>query len=142
MNARLIPILLAALCLPACSKEGAASSVTDKTVGLADDHGAMVSLGSVKLGEFDVQVAHAGTVEAGKVLAVDVSFAKGKALPTVRAWVGIESGVGSMKAKLAKEGEDKLHGHVAVPKPMPEGAKLWLELEGATPVLASIALKK
>lgn len=141
MNARLIPVLLAALCLPACNKEASATGVTDKTTGL-EDHGAMVKLGAVKLGEFDVQVAQEGKLEAGKEIGVDLTFAKGKALPTVRAWVGIESGVGSMKAKLPKAGEETLHGHVEVPKPLPEGAKIWLELEGATPVLASIAPSK
>jgi hypothetical protein len=48
-----------------------------------------------------------------------------------------------LKAKLAKEGEDGMHGHLEVPKPLPDGSKFWFEVEGATGIAkASIAFRK
>jgi hypothetical protein len=93
------------------------------------EHGPTEPLGDIKLGEYTAQVAQEGKVEPGKEVGVDVTFAKGTALPTLRAWVGIESAVGSMKAKLGKEGDAMLHGHVEVPKPLPAGSALWFEAD-------------
>jgi hypothetical protein len=48
-----------------------------------------------------------------------------------------------LKAKLAKEGEDGMHGHLEVPKPLPDGSKLWFEADGAAGTSkASIAFRK
>lgn len=93
-------------------------------------HGEEVALGQVKLGDYTVDVKQAGKVEAGKEAAFELAFPKGRALPgTVRAWIGVESAQGSLKAKCDKEGDAGMHGHVEAPKPIPAGSMLWLEVE-------------
>lgn len=96
------------------------------------DHGVSTALGSIALGGVQVAVWREGAVEPGKELGVDLAFPAGAALPpAVRAWVGVEAGTGSRKAKLEKETETVLHGHVEVPKPLPEGSALWIEVDTA-----------
>ena len=46
--------------------------------------------------------------------------------------IGIESGVGSAKAKASEETPDNWHTHAEVPNPIPAGAKFWAEVEPAT----------
>ena len=152
MKTQCLSVLVASFLFAACGKEAHVHTPGDghgKETGHTDDHaagghGAMASLGSIQLGSVAVEVSQEGTVEAGKEVAVDLSFAKGKPVPsTVRAWVGVESAAGSLKAKLAKEGEDGMHGHLEVPKPLPDGSKLWFEADGAAGTSkASIAFRK
>ncbi len=154
MKTKLIPVLVASFLFAACGKEAHVHSPGDghgKEAGHTDDHtddhaddhagghGSMVKLGSIQLGGVAVEVSQEGTVEAGKEVGVDLSFAKGAAVPgTVRAWVGVESAAGSLKAKLSG-----MHGHLEVPKPLPEGSKFWFEVEGAAGTTkASIAFRK
>lgn len=151
MKPKLFPVLVLSVLFAACGKEAHVHTPGDghgKEAGHTDDHGggghgSMASLGSIQLGGVAVEVKQEGTVEAGKEAGVDLSFAKGAAVPdTVRAWVGVESAAGSLKAKLGKEG-DGMHGHLEVPKPLPEGSKFWFEVEGATGTSkASIAFRK
>jgi len=47
----------------------------------------------------------------------------------VRAWIGVESGQGSMKGRLTKETERIVHGHIEVPDPIPASSKCWIEIE-------------
>jgi hypothetical protein len=68
-------------------------------------------------GAFDLQVS--GYPAGGKPKAV-------------RFWVGVESGDGSVKARADEEKPDTWHTHVDVPKPIPAGSKLWVEVEPAT----------
>jgi|JRYL01.1.fsa_nt_gb hypothetical protein len=152
MKTQCLSVLVASFLFAACGKEAHVHTPGDghgKETGHTDDHaagghGAMASLGSIQLGSVAVEVSQEGTVEAGKEVGVDLSFAKGKPVPsTVRAWVGVESAAGSLKAKLAKEGEDGMHGHLEVPKPLPDGSKLWFEADGAAGTSkASIAFRK
>ncbi|MBX3464536.1 MAG: hypothetical protein KF830_15310 [Planctomycetes bacterium] len=94
------------------------------------DHGEEHPLGELTLGAHTFRVVQEGDIQAGKEGAINLVFAKGKALPgTARAWIGVESAQGSMKARLAKEGNDTLHGHVEVPKVIPDGSKVWIEIE-------------
>jgi len=94
-------------------------------------HGAEAALGEVKVGTYTVKVT-AGAIEPGKEAEIDLTFADGVALPgTVRGWIGIESGVGSMKTKFGEEGATGMHAHVEVPKPLPAGSMLWVEIEAA-----------
>ncbi len=147
MKTKLLPVLVASFFIAACGKEAHVHTPGDshgKEAGHTDDHddggqGSMVSLGSIQLGGVAVEVKQEGTVEAGKEVGVDLSFAKGAAVPgTVRAWVGVESAAGSLKAKLSGT-----HGHLEVPKPLPDGSKFWFEVEGATGITkASIAFRK
>jgi hypothetical protein len=93
-------------------------------------HTERTPLGEVKLGEHAVQVFRLSAIEPGKESDFDLDFAAGKPLPgTVRGWIGIESGVGSMKVRFAKETATRMHGHPEVPKPLPDGSRLWLEVE-------------
>lgn len=152
MKTQCLSVLVASFLFAACGKEAHVHMPGDghgKEAGHTDDHaagghGAMASLGSIQLGSVAVEVSQEGAVEAGKEVGVDLSFAKGKPVPsTVRAWVGVESAAGSLKAKLAKEGEDGMHGHLEVPKPLPDGSKLWFEADGAAGTSkASIAFRK
>ena len=141
MNPKFALTLFSAILFAACGKDDPAAHPTgththadgtvhkDEPAGAGHGHGEEVPLGEVKLGENSVQVVQAGKVEAGKEAAFELAFPKGKPMPaTVRGWIGIESGQGSMKAKFDKEG-DGMHGHVEAPKPLPAGSKLWLEVE-------------
>ncbi len=150
MKTKFLSLLAASFLFAACGKEEHVHTPGDghgKEAGHVDDHGggghgAMVSLGSIQLGGVAVEVEQEGAVEAGKEVGVEISFAKDKPLiGTVRAWVGIESAAGSMKAKLGSG--DHMHGHLDVPKPLPEGSKFWFEVEGAAGTSkASIAFRK
>lgn len=132
-----LPLLFASV-LPfaACGKSGT-EVVTPPKAGApapADDHGHGTphDLGSMTIGAHTFELVQFGKVEAGQEVAVELTFAKDKALPgTLRAWIGIESGEGSMKAKVGKDADhpNALHGHVDVPAKIPAGSKLWLEIE-------------
>jgi hypothetical protein len=93
------------------------------------DHGERVELGESKAGAHTVTLALFGPIEAGQEAVLDIDV-EGAAAETVRAWVGIESGRGSLKAKV--EGEDgSYHGHLEVPATLPEGSAIWIELQAA-----------
>ena len=93
-----------------------------------EGHGATVELGEQKAGEFNVKVSRDGDVKAGAELPVDIWVTGGPKVAAVRFWVGVESGEGSMKAKVELE-KDNWHTHGEAPSPMPEGSKLWVEIE-------------
>lgn len=151
MKTKFLSLLAASFLFAACGKEEHVHTPGDghgKEAGHVDDHGggghgAMVSLGSIQLGGVAVEVEQEGSMEPGKELGVEITFAKDKPIGgTVRAWVGVESAAGSMKGKLMKEGDTALHGHLEVPKPLPEGSKIWFEVEGASASKASIGFRK
>ena len=101
----------------------------DAKDGHGEGHGKRHELGKADIGGFSVTVAALGEIEAGHEGVLDVEVSGG--VPsTVRAWVGVESGQGSLKAKLDKEGDD-YHGHVEVPATLPAGSAVWIELEDA-----------
>ena len=126
---------LSCLLLPACG--GDAPATTDRpgtpaagTAPMADDHGEPHPLGSMTIGAHTFTVVQSGDVEAGHDMPLDLEFPQGAALPTtVRAWIGVESGKGSRKTRLDKEGDRVLHQHVDAPDPIPEGSKIWIEIE-------------
>jgi hypothetical protein len=94
-----------------------------------DGHGETVQMGEQKAGPFTVKVSRDGDIKAGGDVPVDIwvdGGAKGKA---VRFWFGTEDGKGSIKAKCEVE-VDQWHTHGEVPDPLPEGSKLWIEIEG------------
>lgn len=94
-----------------------------------EDHGPLTDLGTKKVGEFEVQVSLAGEAKPGEE-AVFIVKPKGTAEPkAVRAWVGAESGQGSIKTKAEEEKEGEWHAHHKVSKPMPANSKVWVELE-------------
>ena len=92
-------------------------------------HGETTQMGEQKAGPYTVKVSRDGDVKPGGDVPVDIwvdGGAKGKA---VRFWFGTEDGKGSLKAKCEVE-DGHWHTHGEVPDPMPEGSKLWIEIEG------------
>ena len=71
-----------------------------------------------------------GEVVAGAEAAFELEFSSGsERITTARGWVGVGSGVGSMKSLWELDGEAHLHGHVEVPAPLPADSMLWIDLE-------------
>lgn len=101
-----------------------------------------VSLGTVKIGDYEVEAFQEGKVTAGKEGTFQLKL-KGQGEPdAIRVWIGIESGRGSSKGKAHKHG-DTIEVHCDVPDPIPEGAKLWIELEtGKTKTKGSLDYKQ
>ena len=81
---------------------------------------------TVKASRDDVEFAAGG--EAPIDVWVDGGDGKGVGVTAVRFWIGTEDGRGSVKAKAAIEG-DHWHTHAEIPATLPEGAKLWIEIE-------------
>ena len=92
------------------------------------DHGEMVDLGNFMVGGMRVKADRAGDLVEGTEIIVDIMIDGAPNPEAVRAWVGIESGSGSIKTKLALEGE-RWHGHLVVPTPLPANAELWVQIE-------------
>ena len=81
---------------------------------------------TVKASRDDVEFTAGG--EAPIDVWVDGGDGKGVGVTAVRFWIGTEDGRGSVKAKAAIEG-DHWHTHAEIPATLPEGAKLWVEIE-------------
>ena len=104
----------------------------EKPAGQHDDHGPEHPLGEVTLGGIKVQIVLCGDAEPGKEAHFDVRFPAGSKRPeTLRGWIGLESGQGSMKTRFQNEGDTTMHGHIVAPKPLPEGSLAWFEVDGA-----------
>ncbi|MBL8727028.1 MAG: hypothetical protein JNM25_01265 [Planctomycetes bacterium] len=133
MTKLLLPSLSLLALFAACGNDGKTPTSTPGPGAPAapmNDHGTPHPLGELTLGAHTFQVIQAGDVVAGKEAAIDLEFPAGKPLPgTVRAWIGLESGQGSMKGRLGKETERIVHGHIEVPKVIPDGSKVWIEIE-------------
>lgn len=139
-----LSVLLLSLAFVACSKQPASapSGGTAPQQPMAHDDHDTQPIGDLTVGAHTFTVK-AAAVDAGKEVPIDLEFAAGKQLPgTVRAWIGVETGIGSMKAKLTKEGDRALHNHLLAPKPLPDGSRIWVEIEDGTNVArGSIAWK-
>lgn len=105
------------------------------TSAFAEDkhaHGEDIPLGTKTMGVWQVTANRIGAWEPGKdgAGAVDLLPAKPSA-KAVRVWIGDAEATGAAKAK--GEPEDThpggWHFHVAVPKPIPAGAKFWVVIE-------------
>jgi hypothetical protein len=142
-----LSVPLTALLLAACTEEAPKTAPAGDNAPPAqatmDEHGEKKPLGNLTVGSHTFAVVQYGDIAAGKEAVLDLDFPAGAALPpTVRAWVGLESGAGSMKARLAREGDRTVHGHVQVPKPVPEASAIWIEIEdGQKTSRGSIAWK-
>ena len=93
-----------------------------------NEHGPTVQLGEQELGGFKVRVSHDGEVTAGGDIPVDIWVNDGKGGVAVRFWIGTRDAKGSVKARADIE-DGHWHTHCEAPDPMPEGAKLWVEVE-------------
>ena len=132
----LLPALaLVAFTFSSCTAENpqgkpAAGQQNGAAAKAADNHdeGTPVKIAATVLGTTPITVWRTGPIAAGKEAHIDVEAAADTPLPeTLRGWVGIESGKGSRKGKFDAPINNKMHGHIDVPDPMPEGSKLWLE---------------
>jgi len=112
--------------------------------GMGHSHGPTVELGEQASGALKVKASRDGDVTPGAELPVDIWITGGTArINSVRFWVGVESGKGSVKAKAALE-TDNWHTHAEVPSPLPDGSKLWvsIDLSDGTKSLVSFDLKR
>lgn len=105
----------------------------DHAAGDGHGHGPETKLGEQVAGGFTVSAVRDGAVTPGSDAPVDVTAtgAAGAKVNAVRLWIGTQDAKGSVKAKAASEGA-RWHAHVEIPKPLPEGSKLWVELEPET----------
>jgi ABC-type Zn2+ transport system substrate-binding protein/surface adhesin len=92
-------------------------------------HGATTEMGEQKAGPYTVKVSRDGDIKAGGDVPVDIWVDGGAKGKSVRFWFGTEDAKGSIKAKCEVE-DGHWHTHGEVPDPMPEGSKLWIEIEG------------
>jgi hypothetical protein len=94
-------------------------------------HGPKTELGSQSAGGMTIVAAREGDVTPGGDATFDIGVTGGAGKPAaVRGWVGTQDGKGSIKGKAEAEG-DGWHAHAEVPKPLPAGSKLWVEVETA-----------
>lgn len=99
--------------------------------------GAIIQLGTSTIGTFDVRATRdEGQIVAGGDAPIDVTVtptAGSTAVAiAVRFWIGTEDGKGSVKAKADIENPaepNRWHTHAEIPNPMPEGSRLWVEIE-------------
>ena len=95
--------------------------------------GEVVELGTAAVGPFNVRASRdKGEFRAGGDAPVDVwvDGGVGTGVNAVRFWIGGEDAKGSIKAKAAIE-DGKWHTHVEIPSPLPDGSKLWVEIEAS-----------
>lgn len=106
------------------------------------DHGERLDLGSAAAGPRRVKLAVFGEIQVGHEAVLDIDVTGGP-VAALRSWIGVESAKGSLKAKF--DGEDgAYHGHVEVPATLPDGSRIWVEVEfpDGTRSLASFALPR
>ncbi len=95
-------------------------------------HGPTTELGAQSAGGFTIKASRAGDFTPGVDAPIFVAVTGDtKSLAAVRCWVGVESGRGSVKARAELSGE-QWHADAEVPKPLPAGSKLWVEIETDT----------
>jgi hypothetical protein len=99
---------------------------------MPEDHEhAKFDLGTQKIGGFDLQVGQVAEAKPGEE-AIFIIAVKGTGKPkAIRAWIGIESGQGSIRTAAEEEKPGEWHAHHTVSKPIPNNSKLWIELENA-----------
>jgi hypothetical protein len=98
----------------------------------AHDHGQTHKLGRKVIAGYTVSVILLGEVEPGGHVDFDIKLIGATSDPkALRVWVGTEDAKGSEKAQ-GKKGKATYVGEVNVPKPLPDGSKLWVELETDT----------
>ena len=99
-----------------------------------EDEGPVIELGTAMAGPWNVRVARdAGAIAAGAEPPVDAWITGGSGtIAAVRFWIGTADAAGSIKVLAEVENpadQTHRHAHVEVPKPLPEGSKLWVEVE-------------
>lgn len=113
---------------PSAPSSGAAPEEGEE----ADHEHAETSLGTVRIGELDVELAQGhGAIEAGKEghLVVKLPYTDGGAT-IVRAWIGTQDRTLSFvgKGEYAASHDD-YDVHATAPDPLPEDARWWIEID-------------
>jgi hypothetical protein len=86
-------------------------------------------LGRQSVGPFNVSVTQVGNVKAGSPATFEIVLIETAPTPSaVRAWVGNEQAVGSVKVR-AVQRPAFFDADLEVPAELPEGARLWVEIE-------------
>ncbi len=93
-------------------------------------HGPTTELGEQSADGFTIRASRDGDVTPGKDVPIDVWVTPGTGtkVSAVRLWIGTRNAKGSVKARAEIE-QDRWHTHAEVPSPMPEGGRLWVEVE-------------
>ena len=131
---RLLTISTALLLATSCGKQSPdqPNGTGDRQVNHAaeDEHGERRQLGYLDLFGSKFAVVQYGDVAAGEEAGFELEFESAEQrITTVRGWIGTEDAKGSMKSRWTIDDVANMHGHVEVPDPIPQGSKLWLELE-------------
>jgi len=97
-------------------------------------HGPVIDLGTATIGGWTVRAARdQGEITPGGDSPIDVWLTGGTGnVVAVRFWIGLDSAEGSIKARADIENPDQpnhWHTHAEIPSPMPEGSRLWVEIE-------------
>lgn len=142
MNTFFSLVVIGGLLTGGFSNLPAASSSALLVLGPGQADAKSVSIGTVKIGQYEVEAFQEGSVTAGKEATFQLKL-KGEGEPeAIRVWIGIESARGSSKGKAHKHG-DVIEVHCDVPETIPEGAKLWIELEqGGSKTKGAVDYKK
>lgn len=90
-----------------------------------------VDLGAVEIAGATLSLDAPGPPTPGETVTINASVKAGELPETLRMWYGLESGVGSMKAK-ADLHDDHMHVDVEIPAEAMESPMLWLEAQSAS----------
>ncbi len=137
-----LPVLATlALVVAGCGREEPAPPATPVAPAAAehaDDHGPTDAhtgephnLGTTTIGGYDVAVTQIGDVHAGEGATFEIRATPDADISAVRAWVGVESGQGSLKVLAPKRG-DFYDADLEVPAQLAEDSRVWVELETAS----------
>lgn len=116
------------------AKSGGDSNAGKTPDAGTSDHGNPIALGTHPIGEYEVRASRdAGAIVPGGDAPIDVWLTGDiSKVAAVRFWIGSESGMESIKARADIENKSEpnhWHTHAEVPKPLPEGSRLWVEIE-------------
>lgn len=134
---------------PASQPGGGASSGHSHADGHDHDHadshshGARTELGEQTVSGVSVRASRDGDFKPGGDAPIFVETAGAPAVNAVRFWIGAQDARGSVKARAEREGGG-WHSHVQIPNPLPDGSKLWVEIEqeGGQKAVAGFELKR
>ncbi len=103
----------------------------------AGHHRDPIALGQATVGDLTVRASRdAGEIKPAGDAPIDVWLTTADGQPAtvsaVRLWIGTEDAKGSVKARADIEDPaqpNHWHTHAEVPDPLPEGSRLWVEIE-------------
>jgi hypothetical protein len=154
---RLLFIALA-LAIAACGKQDPeprpgpkAASQPAKKHDCDDTHGKpagpAIELGTGPCGTFTVKASRDNfPIKAGCDAPIDAWVTGAGKVSAIRFWIGTEDAKGAIKSRAEVENPldpDHWHAHAEIPDPIPEGSKIWIEIEekGGAKSACSFAMK-